>query len=486
MKICVLTSKTAREMVHRVIASSKLLDEVDIIDLPVHAISVLNTETIRKIIERRQDIIERMRGSDVVLVPGMVEGDAKNIESLVGRPVYKASRSLAHLPRVIAHIMAGGLLDSARSAEEVMSLPDPGEEYEAAFNLGELPVPRRGPPILLASEIPASAKGDIRAIGLRFAKEGANVIVVGSSYEMSPSQLAERVKALQDLSLPILAESPTPSHARAAIDAGAQGIISNDIEELAHIISDHTVVLGERDWGSLKSLVGRALELGVRKIIVDPIVGMPLLDFSSTAERYGRALSLNLPLWFSAANAQEEIEADSHGVHAVLAVMAVELGVSIYSVVEDSWKSIHSTAEAREALRVATRAFLSKTSERAFYSRLLILKRSERPFAPPESIFSEAIPVSYVEPRLEKGFVRIYVDHERGEIIVEFIGAGGRIVLRGRHPTSLARELIRRAGIGAEHAAYVGYELAKAELALRLGIPYVQDEPVLSTPWDEG
>jgi dihydropteroate synthase len=35
----------------------------------------------------------------------------------------------------------------------------------------------------------------------------------------------------------------------------------------------------------------------------------------------------------------------------------------------------------------------------------------------------------------------------------------------------------------AEHAAYIGYELAKAEMALKLGKTYIQDEELLVTPW---
>lgn len=482
MRIGILTSRTAKEMVRETVSSA--IGEIDIIDLPVHAISMLSAEALRKIVEKRPDIVERMRRCEVILVPGMVEGDVRSVGELVGRPVLKASRSLAHLPKIVLYLSSGGQLDTVKPAEEIMSLPEPQESFETAFRLGNLTVPRRGPPLLVASEIPASA-GDAKATGARLAREGADIIVVGSSYEMTPQVLAERVESLIDLGLPVLAEAPSPSHAKAALDAGAHGVISNDVDQVAQFISNQAIVVGDRDWEHLASLIERLRELGMRKVFMDPVVGIPLLDFSKTAERYARALSAEFPLWFSASNAHEEIEADSHGVHAVLAALAVELRASVYSTVEGSWKSLHGTAEAREAIRVATRAFLSRTSERAFHSKLLIIKRSERPFRPPRELLSEAHAVKYVEPRLEKGFARIYVDHEGGEILVEFIGAGGRLALRGRHALSLARELVRRTGIGAEHAAYIGYELSKAELALRLGVPYVQDEPLLELPWDE-
>jgi len=43
---------------------------------------------------------------------------------------------------------------------------------------------------------------------------------------------------------------------------------------------------------------------------------------------------------------------------------------------------------------------------------------------------------------------------------------------------------VRRFGLDPEHAAYLGYELAKAEMSLKLGKTYVQDEPLIVVPWE--
>jgi dihydropteroate synthase len=47
----------------------------------------------------------------------------------------------------------------------------------------------------------------------------------------------------------------------------------------------------------------------------------------------------------------------------------------------------------------------------------------------------------------------------------------------------VARALVRKVGLDAEHAAYLGYEVSKAEIALKLGKTYIQDEDLLVTPW---
>ncbi|MEM2420640.1 MAG: hypothetical protein QW637_02560 [Acidilobaceae archaeon] len=254
-----------------------------------------------------------------------------------------------------------------------------------------------------------------------------------------------------------------------------------------YLSKDHLLVIGDRSIDSLVKALEFTRSTGLYKVIIDPVVGIPLIDFSSTIYRYSEASKLRVPLWFSSANVIEEVEADSHSLHAILASLALELGASIYSVVEDSYKSIHSTAEAREALRVASQAYSMKSTMRGSYSSLLIVKSSSQPEQAPQEYTSIAEPVNYIEPYWDKrGYLRIFVDHKNKVIIAAYImHRGGIIAVKGRSATSIARALIRKASLDPEHSAYLGYELSKAELALKLSLPYIQDEPLLKTPWDD-
>ncbi|MCX8196619.1 MAG: dihydropteroate synthase-like protein [Acidilobaceae archaeon] len=488
VRVALLTSRLAKEMLLEHLAGLGLKGiEVRVIDLPLHSISMVSAETIARVIKKRREIWERLREADLVLVPGSVAGDVSVISEELGRPVFKASRSLYYLGDVLKYVTEGGSLDTLRPAEEVMSLSEPKGEYVEAFSVGGLSVPLRGPPVIVASEAIARLGGEeFQEAVNRFLREGAKIVVVGSSFEMRPEELARRVAAVAERGVVAVVEAPSLQHAKAAVDAGAHGLAAapEAVGEIApYLSSQHFLVVGDRDVSALARAVRQAREVGINKLMVDPVVGVPLIDFALTAARYLEASELDLPLWFSAANAQEEIEADSHGVHALLAFLAVELRASVYAVVEDSPKSLHATAEAREALRVASQAFLAKTSPKGSFSRLLVIKRGSRRVAVKE----EAESVGYVEPQWdEKGYLRVRVDHVRGEMVVSFLGRGGeRAALRGRHATSLARAAVRRFGISAEHAAYLGYELAKAELALKLGIDYEQDEELLRTPWEE-
>ncbi len=488
MKIALITSRTARELVENYIKSMTSLHafEIIVVDIPVHSISMLSTETIAKVLGRSRDVLERLGESDLILVPGSVRGDTSVISKIVGKPVYKASKSLALLPQVLKHIASGKSLDTVEAAENLIPLEPPPVNYTEAFKVNSVSIPLRGPPLVISAEVVHWLHGDMfRRTLSRYVSEGAQIIVVGSSFESSPEVLAEKVSVAVELGHPVLAEAPSPDHARKALDSGASGLmVSTDlVDSIIDLLpSDRVLVVGDRSVERLREAVLRAREVGVWRIIIDPVVGVPLVDFSQTVDRYRRASELGLPMLFSSANVTEEVEADSHGLHALLSIIALELGASVYHVVEDSYKTVHSVSEAREAIRLAVEAYARRESMRGYYSRLLVVKQASRPEG---STIGPGERVGYIEPRWDRrGYVRVEVDHERGVIVAAYIGYdGSKIVVEGTHGPSIARALIRKAGLDAEHAAYLGYEVAKAEIALKLGKTFIQDEDLLVTPW---
>ena len=91
-----------------------------------------------------------------------------------------------------------------------------------------------------------------------------------------------------------------------------------------------------------------------------------------------------------------------------------------------------------------------------------------------------------------KGFFVIFIDKEAGEIVVEHYlnvskedakveVATGRLnkVIRGTDALAL-RDTILELGLVSmmDHVGYLGYELGKAETALRTGLEYEQDKPL--------
>ncbi len=486
MKIVILTSRAAVSHIRKMVSG---IPDVKVVELPLNVIGITTVDVLARIISKRREILEDIRWGDVALIPGSVRGDASVISRVVGIPVYKGTRTSGGIPFLIDYIRKGGKLDPMKSAEEVLGSEPTLEQDKAAFNVGKLPIPARGPPLVLASEIPLETPRDqVASEARRLAVQGAHIVVVGASTSWDPGELAGRVvdavKAVGD-EVVVASEAPTPGHARAAADAGAQLVFTapHVAVESAGAGVDAAFVVGDRSIDALRMALSALRDLGVTRVIVDPVVDIPPLGMAESISRYIEASRLDAPLLFSAANAANEVEADTHGVHALLALLAVELRASVYLVVEDSWKNRWSTSEAREALRLAWEAWRRGASERGLFSRLLVVKDSVKPPSMPSQ---DAREVGWVPPRLDpRGYLVVGVDYDGGFIVVEWrpLREGKLVKLKGRHALSIARTLARMIGLDPEHSAYLGYELAKAEIALHLGKSYTQDEPIVLPVW---
>jgi tetrahydromethanopterin S-methyltransferase subunit A len=79
------------------------------------------------------------------------------------------------------------------------------------------------------------------------------------------------------------------------------------------------------------------------------------------------------------------------------------------------------------------------------------------------------------------GFIIISIDPEREEIVVRHYRQDHTPahILRGRTAEPLLLGLLREGLVTQlSHAGYLGVELTKAEMALKLGQPYEQDKPI--------
>lgn len=98
--------------------------------------------------------------------------------------------------------------------------------------------------------------------------------------------------------------------------------------------------------------------------------------------------------------------------------------------------------------------------------------------------------VKYSEDK--KGFFHIFIDDARKEMVVEhYLGvrkpgvsmtASGKLMKKygGKKAEKLYRQILADdTDSRLDHAAYLGYELGKAETALKNNLDYTQDEGVL-------
>lgn len=487
MKFGIITSEAAEPTVREVLEEEGLRDQAVVVALPVPSISLLSSRAIASILRLRPDLLSRLEEADVIILPGAVSGSAEEVARVADRPAFKGPRTLGQLPAVMRYVMRGAKLDTVRAADEVLSSIRPSLRFERAYDVGKVVVPLRGPPVLVLAEVDPS-RGPEEALrqAKSYVEEGADIIIVGADDSVSPGQLRERVQSLASLGRPLVAEAPTAEHARAALEAGADGLSIADyqVDEVKDLLTpDRLVIVGGNRLERLKEVEGSLR--GRAKVMVDPSLAVPPLGLAESVCRYLRASrELSSPIMFSAANVTEDVEADTIGVHAILALLAVEVRASGYLVVEETYKSAHAVSEAKEALRLAELAFSSRSSERGEFSRLLVLKQDQPP--PPEADDVRSERVDYIEPEVSPSeYLRIAADPSRGVVRASLYRHGSLVgSVEGPHALSVARAIIRRFGMQPEHAAYMGYELAKAEMALKLGKTYVQDEPLLVPPWD--
>ncbi len=105
----------------------------------------------------------------------------------------------------------------------------------------------------------------------------------------------------------------------------------------------------------------------------------------------------------------------------------------------------------------------------------------------PHKNLSVQVPKHNGNIKLDKGFFVIDVDHDKKDIQVQYFEAirtdkkikSGklRMVFRGENGTDLYRAILLHDFIAQiDHAAYLGFELARAEHCLKKGTKFVQDK----------
>lgn len=223
-----------------------------------------------------------------------------------------------------------------------------------------------------------------------------------------------------------------------------------------------------RPHGDLNSLV-RAIDLAkARNIphIADPILDPVHFGFTESIERYAqlRRLRPDVEILMGTGNLTELTEADSQGVTAMLLAICSELRVTNVLVVQVSPHTRRTIEEHDAARRLMYRAREDKSLPKGYGGNGLISLHDLLPN--PMSDFD----IEKAARGIKDGNFRI----NTGEALIHIANRDGH------HTATDPFELFAKLGVEADgaHAFYLGYELAKAEIALQLGKRYTQDSPL--------
>ena len=317
-----------------------------------------------------------------------------------------------------------------------------------------------------------------------YEEQGADMIDLGIPLDADPNQVKAALQtARKATNLPISIDTIKSELILAGLEAGADLILSLNAgnlplvgEAVARAGTPAVIIPGPGSI-SLEENLKMAEEMGI-SIIADPVLDPPLQGLAVSLQRY-RLFSQdhpNIPLFFGAGNVTELMDADTVGVNALLAALGAEIRASILFTPEFSAKATGSVHELALASRMMLLARQRGAPPKDLGLDLLILKEKRR-------LPEEAMPETFVQAKEGHnyepdgcGSFRIFLI--QGSIMAQ----NGSETVAGRNARDILNTLIERGLVSRlDHAGYLGRELERAEIALRLKRSYVQDEPLWSS-----
>ncbi len=420
---------------------------------------------------------------DAVIISGMCTARFERVEEETGVPVYRGPRHAADLGPVLAAFARGCTLSRVVPADELLRGRAESEAKATLQAMESGATPEfliRGLMIggdsrmkVLAEIQDAHRVTSVRETVERYHEEGADIVDLGFGFDATPEDVTNVFGALQDVSIPLAVDSQDPELIRAALYR-ADLVLSLQEEnipliarEVAEAGAAAVIVPGKRD---LETNLESARAAGIECLVADPLLMPAGSGFvrSLVHDRFH-----GFPVFFGAGNVVELIDADSPGINALLAAMASELGSAIIFTSEHSDKTRGSVREMRRAVEMMALA-RGRPYPKDLGLDLLVIKEKRRKEEPPlkyrECIDGTPPPVDITyDP---KGNFRIGLE---GGMIVAV--CNGRAI-RGRTWDEVFQRILEDNGVSLmDHAAYLGKELYKAELALRFGRSFEQDGP---------
>jgi dihydropteroate synthase-like protein len=299
-------------------------------------------------------------------------------------------------------------------------------------------------------------------------EHGADVIDLGCDPAVTWSGVGEAVRVLRAEGLRVSIDSFNPVEVQEAARAGAELVLS--------------VNSGNReaaaDWGcevvavpdepptlrGLEETVAFLDNAGV-PFRIDPILEPIGFGFAASLGRYveTRRRYPDAAMMMGVGNLTELTDVDSAGVNVLLLGMCQELGIrSVLTTEVINWCR-SCVRELDLARRLVYHAYRYRVLPKHLLPDLILLRD------PRLREYGEETLRQLAEQIKDRNY-RIFA--ERGVLCV----LNNKVFLQGTDPFTLFRQMAEAENIAADHAFYLGYEMAKAVTALTLGKNYTQDQ----------
>jgi len=529
MKVLIVTGELAYPLIKEVVSGSKE-------DIIVHIVD--NTQvaaflTPRLIInEVKRCFSDQLDEIDMILVPGLIKKGTKEITKELGIPTFKGSTDGADLAMVLNLVgsidlsedkPADKLIEEEKRKEAFKFIEEFENDTENIEKLLEKPnniLIRNLPvgedfPMRVLSEIanaPFLSKEALINKCQYFVDSGADMIDIGMA---AGEDFSDKIPELIETLRPIVGDRPlsidtlNPDEIRVAAEHGIDFVLSLDLgnnSEIKDILIEKNIpaVLLPTNFSQGKSPKSPSERVEsmhqlirdiegikyVADLILDPVNSSSIVESIIACHEFHKQNPA--PMFFGVGNVTELMDADSGGVNVLLAGIGMELGVSILFTPEESGKTRGSVYELSTASKMMFLAKHRKSIPKDLGINLVAFKdkhkRNDIILNEREGVEEtrQVNPMKFV--RDKAGSFKINVDYgttvkdsritathfKKNKPDLVIVGHSAKEV----HEEIITKELVTRM----EHAAYLGSELQKAEIAMITGKEYVQDFDLFKNP----
>ncbi|HEY7189996.1 MAG TPA: DUF6513 domain-containing protein [Vicinamibacterales bacterium] len=430
-RVLFVTGKLAEPALRRVVSALDLPSGSDVAVLKITVAALMTTSWIARMLEPRGDV-------DLVLIPGLCEGDPKIIEDAIGVKVEKGPKDLREIPKYFGRSAAA-----------------------AAYGAWDIEI---------AAEInnaPRLTRDAIRREAERYRASGADIIDLGCTPGLAFPALADVVGELVGAGMRVSIDSLDPAEIQTAVAAGAELVLSvngSNIAVLPSLVGTRARVVAIPDQGagldSLEPTIAALDREGV-PYLIDPILEPIGLGFTASLERYAVARRTwpDAEMLMGIGNLTELTAADTTGVNAVLIAVCQELGIRTVLTTEVISWARGAVREIDVARRLMHYAVSGRTIPKGVDDRLVTVKDPEVLTYPESEL--RALQAAITDPNF-----RIFADRDAITVF------NHERFVRGTD----VQEIFRQLDVDEPtHAFYLGKELAKASLAVALGKTYRQE-----------
>ncbi len=429
-RVSLVTGRLAEPALRRVVAGMDLSFECSVTVLDITVAALMTTDWIA----RRLRLPE---GTDLVLIPGLCEGDPDVIGQRLSVPVEKGPKDLHEIPGYF------------------------GREIPPDYGAWDIEI---------AAEInnaPKLARDELRRAADGYCASGADIVDIGCTPGLSFPDLGDVVGELTSAGIRVSVDTFDPDEIRTAVEAGAELVLSvngSNIDVVRDLSGSGARVVVLPDLGRTLD----TLEPSIQKLtrwdvpyLIDPVLEPIGYDFMASLERYSevRRRYPDAEMLMGIGNLTEMTAADSTGVNALLIAICQELKVRTVLTTEVIGWAHGAVREVDVARRLMYDAVTRRTVPKVADDRLVTTRDRDMVTFTDEEL-----------RELQAGIMdtnfRIFADRSGITVL------NNELLVRGTDTQAIFEQL---GVVESTHAFYLGKELTRASLAVTLGKTYRQD-----------